>query len=58
MQIRVKTAERSLIFDDVAIRVCKPGKNEEIPSVHIDTDEGNAAGISGWIEATMIVPEK
>lgn len=58
VQVRVETEERSLIFDDVAVRICKPGKNEEVPSVHIDTDEGNAAGISGWIEAVMLVPEK
>jgi len=41
--LRVESLERSLIFDDTTARV---GNNPNIRSVaHIDTDEGNAAGI-------------
>lgn len=39
----IKSEARSLIFDDVVIRV---SPNYTI-SMHIDTDEGNAAGLSG-----------
>ncbi|HMM00436.1 MAG TPA: phosphate propanoyltransferase [Bacilli bacterium] len=41
--VRVKTAERSLIFEDVVIRV----RSDFSLAMHIDTDESNAAGISG-----------
>lgn len=58
VQVRIETEERSLIYDDVMVRICKPGKNEDIPSVHIDTDEGNAAGIKGHILGTMIFEKK
>lgn len=41
--LRVESQERSLIFDDTIARVAK---NPDVRSVaHIDTDEGNAAGI-------------
>jgi putative phosphotransacetylase len=42
--ISVKTkGERSLIFNNVVVRV----KENSSLSLHIDTDEGNAAGIKG-----------
>ena len=36
----VETAERSLIFGDVVVRV----SDSYSPAMHVDTDEGNAAG--------------
>ncbi len=43
VSVKVVTAERSLIFEDVVMRV----RDDFESSMHIDTDEGNAAGISG-----------
>lgn len=40
---------RSLVFDDVVIRVNK----NYAPAMHIDTDEGNAAGITGQVFGTI-----
>lgn len=40
--VRVKSDERSLIFDDVIVRVSP----EYAFAMHIDTDESNAAGIT------------
>lgn len=43
--VKVTTDDRSLIFGDVVVRV-----NETFsPAMHIDTDESNAAGISGTV---------
>ena len=55
VKIAVKTPQRALIFDDVSVRISKPGKNETIPNVHLDTDEGNAAGIRGSEMGTLII---
>ena len=55
VKIRIESQERSVVYEDVCVRICKPGKNEEIPSVHLDTDEGNAAGIKGSAEGIMII---
>lgn len=45
VKVKIKTEDRSLIFDDVIVRV-----NENyLPAMHIDTDESNAAGIKGQI---------
>ena len=40
---KIDTPERSLIFGDVVIRVSE----KFCPAMHVDTDEGNAAGIMG-----------
>lgn len=44
-------AGRKLIFGDVVVRV----KDSFAPAMHIDTDEANAAGISGTVDGTIIV---
>lgn len=58
VKIRIESEERTVVYDDVCVRICMPGKNEEIPSVHIDTDEGNAAGMKGSIVGTLIIERK
>ncbi|MBQ0005438.1 MAG: propanediol utilization protein [Clostridiales bacterium] len=50
VQVKITTDDRSLIFDDVVIRV-NPGS----PLMHIDTDECNAAGLPGTVEGEIIV---
>ena len=47
---KVESADRSLIFGDVVVRV----SDSYSPAMHVDTDEGNAAGISGTPEVTII----
>ncbi|MBR2176079.1 MAG: phosphate propanoyltransferase [Clostridia bacterium] len=42
---------RKLVFGDVVIRVSP----KYAPAMHIDTDESNAAGISGTVEGEIIV---
>jgi putative phosphotransacetylase len=41
--VKIDTPDRSLIFGDVVIRV----RADFADAMHIDTDEGNAAGITG-----------
>ena len=43
VNVRILTDQRSLTFGDVVIRVSE----SFAPAMHIDTDEANAAGISG-----------
>lgn len=50
VQVKVTSDDRSLIFDDVVIRI-----NNCEPLMHIDTDECNAAGLSGSVEGEIIV---
>lgn len=50
VKIKLVEKERSLIFDDVIVRV---GKNYS-PAVHLDTDEGNAANIAGDAKGLII----
>ncbi len=50
VQVKVESEDRSLIFDDVVIRV-----NPCEPLMHIDTDECNAAGLAGAVDAEIIV---
>ena len=47
---KIDTPERSLIFGDVVIRV----SDQFCPAMHVDTDEGNAAGIAGSATCTII----
>ena len=48
--VRVKSAERSLVFEDVVIRV----RADFSLAMHIDTDEANAAGLSGEVFGELI----
>ena len=50
VQVKVCSDDRSLIFDDVVIRI-----NDCEPLMHIDTDECNAAGLNGAWEGEIIV---
>jgi putative phosphotransacetylase len=50
VQVKVQTPDRSLIFDDVVIRV----RNDFETAMHIDTDEGNAAGITGEVFGVIL----
>ena len=52
IKLQIVSAERSLVFDDVMLRI---EKKQESAEVHIDVDEANAAGISGAVEGTMIL---
>lgn len=47
---KVCTADRSLVFGDVVVRV----NPNFAPAIHIDTDEANAAGCSGEVYAEII----
>lgn len=50
--IKVKVSgERGLIFDNVIVRISP----EFVNHVHVDTDEGNAAGINKIVKAEIIV---
>lgn len=48
--IRVVSASRSLVFEDVVIRV----RNDFALAMHIDTDEANAAGLKGEVYGELI----
>ncbi|MCK7486079.1 MAG: phosphate propanoyltransferase [Bacillus subtilis] len=48
--VKVDTDGRSLIFGDVVCRV----RADFATAMHIDTDEGNAAGISGVVYGTIL----
>lgn len=50
VSLEVKTEERSLIFGDVVVRVSP----NYAPAAHLDTDEGNAAGMNGAVMGTII----
>lgn len=51
VMVEIKTEQRSLIFGDVVIKV----RHDYIFSMHIDTDEANAAGCIGNIYGKIIV---
>ena len=53
VKVGVKSAYRSLIFDDVVIRVDR----KYLPAMHIDTDEANAAGIKNNSYGSIIKGE-
>lgn len=48
--VRIKTEDRSLIFEDVVIRV----REDFALAMHIDTDEANAAGIKGTVLGEIV----
>jgi len=50
VQLKVETEGRSLIFDDVVCRV----SDQYALACHLDTDEANAAGISGTVYGEVI----
>ena len=50
VNLEVKTAERSLIFGDVVVRV----RADFALACHIDTDESNAAGCSGTVYGRIV----
>ncbi len=50
VSVRVNSADRSLIYGDVVVRV----SDEFATAMHIDTDEANAAGISGTVYGEII----
>lgn len=51
VKLSVKSEGRSLIFDDVIARVSP----KYATAAHLDTDEANAAGISGTVEGEIIL---
>ena len=51
VKVKVETEVRSLIFDDVMVRIDKNFS----PAMHIDTDEANAAGIKCAIYGDIII---
>lgn len=53
VKVRIESEERTLIFDDVEIRPNPDDGNG--PIMHIDTDEGNAAGMNGPGEGIAII---
>lgn len=48
--VKVQSQDRSLIFDDVVIRV----RGDFADAMHIDTDEGNAAAVNGIVYGTIL----
>jgi len=50
VQVEVNNDDRSTIFGDVVIRV----RSDFASAMHIDTDEGNAASVSGVVYGTIL----
>ena len=53
VEVRVTGTGRDMTFSDVIVRV----QPEAFTEMHIDTDEANAAGISGGAEGALIGPQ-
>jgi len=51
VSVAVTSGERRMIFDDVMVRVAAEARLE----VHLDTDEGNAAGLNTGDEVSLLV---
>ena len=51
VKIAIKSAERSLVF----LTMSSPASPTCATRVHLDTDEANAAGISGEVEGEVIL---
>ena len=51
VSVKIETDERSMTFGDVVIRVSEKFS----PAMHIDTDESNAAGLSGTVDGEVIL---
>ncbi len=51
VSVRIETADRTTTFGDVVVRVSP----SYAAAMHIDTDESNAAGCSGYVEGEVIV---
>lgn len=50
VNVKVETDERSLVFGDTVVRV----RDDFALAMHIDTDEGNAAGIKGSAQGEIV----
>ena len=51
VKVSIRTDERSTIYDDVVIRT---NPEESLAIMHIDTDEGNAAGMNGTMDGFVV----
>jgi putative phosphotransacetylase len=51
VKVSITTEERSTIYDDVVIRT---NPEESLAIMHIDTDEGNAAGMNGTMDGFVV----
>ncbi len=50
VSVKLDSAERSTVYGDVVVRV----RSDFAPAMHIDTDESNAAGLSGEVWGEII----